>query len=190
MLALRDALDPVDATLLFGPEARVANVQQRAGNRWDVMAFATHGVPGDRLESVGLLEPALLLGQPVEGRQAFLSTSDISAMGVAGGPVVILSACDTARASNGSIYFDSLSGFYQAFRLAGAKGVVATQWEVASDAAQRLIPDFVSRARRGETFSQALREAKIRLRDEAPASLQHPGYWMPFVFLGDGGGGL
>lgn len=190
MLALRDALDPVDATLLLGPEARVANVQQRASNRWDVMAFATHGVPGDRLESVGLLEPALLLGQPDEGRQAFLSTSDISAMGVAGGPVVILSACDTARASNGSIYFGSLSGFYQAFRLAGAKGVVATQWEVASDAAQRLIPDFVSRARRGENFSQALRKAKIRLRDEAPASLQHPGYWMPFVFLGDGGGGL
>jgi len=190
MLALRDALDPVDATLLFGPEARVGNVQKRASSRWDVMAFATHGVAGDRLESVGLLEPALLLGRPGDGRAAFLSTSDISAMGVAGGPVVILSACDTARASNGSIYFNSLSGFYQAFRLAGAKGVVATQWEVASDAAQRLIPDFVSRVRRGETFSRALREAKIRLRDEAPTALHHPGYWMPFVFLGDGGGGL
>jgi CHAT domain-containing protein len=176
--------------MLFGPDARVVTVRQRAADRWDVVAFATHGVPGDRLETLGLQEPALLLGRPGDGREAFMSTSDISTMGLVGRPVVILSACDTARASNGSIYFDSLSGFYQAFRLAGAKGVVATQWEVASDAAQRLIPDFVSRVRNGATFAQALRDAKIKLRDEAPASLQHPGYWMPFAFLGDGGATL
>ncbi|MGB5590282.1 MAG: CHAT domain-containing protein [Gammaproteobacteria bacterium] len=190
LTALRDALHPVNATMLFGPDARVATVAQHAGKPWDVVAFATHGVPGERLETVGLLEPALLLGPPDQGRSAFLSTSDISAMGLGGRPIVVLSACDTARAGNGSIYFDSLSGFYQAFRLAGAKGVVATQWEVASDAAQRMIPDFVSRLRSGASFNQALRDAKIKLRDDAPPTLRHPGYWLPFVFLGDGGATL
>jgi len=187
LLSLREALDPVEATLLLGPEARVTTVQQGVGGPFDLLAFATHAVPGERLESVGLLEPALLLGHPQEGRAAFLSSSDIAALTLHGAPLVVLSACDTARAGNGSIYFDSMSGFYQAFRLAGAKGVVATQWEVASDAAQRLIPEFVKRARQGETFSEALRNAKINLRDNSPEALQHPGYWMPFAFLGDGG---
>jgi CHAT domain-containing protein len=186
LLSLRDALDPVDAKLLFGPDATVASVQKDSASKLDLLAFATHGVPGERLESVGLLEPALLLGNPDAGRSAFLSTSDIATMNLKGRPLIILSACDTARAGNGSIYFDSLSGFYQAFRLAGATGVVATQWEVASDAAQRLIPDFVKRVRQGALFDQALRNAKIKLRDSSPKELQHPGYWMPFAFLGDG----
>jgi CHAT domain-containing protein len=116
-----------------------------------------------------------------------MSTSEIAALRLAGNPIVVLSACDTARASNGSIYFDSLSGFYQAFRLAGASGVVATQWEVSSDAAQRLIPDFVRRVREGDNFADALHNAKARLRDDSPDALKHPGYWMPFAFLGDGG---
>ncbi len=189
VIALESALSPVDARLLLGPDARVASVRQQAAEgAWDLLAFATHGVPGDRLGSIGLTEPALLLGRPDEGRDSFMSTSEIAALELSGYPVVVLSACDTARASNGSIYFDSLSGFYQAFRLAGAKGVVATQWEVSSDAAQRLIPDFVRRARQGETYADALHNAKVRLRDDAPEALKHPGYWMAFTFLGDGGG--
>jgi CHAT domain-containing protein len=187
LLSLKESLEPVKADLLLGPDATVDSVLKKAGNHLDLLAFATHGVPGDRLESVGLLEPALLLGYPDAGRGSFISTSEIATMDLKGGPLVILSACDTARASNGSIYFDSLSGFYQAFRLAGAAGVVATQWEVASDAAQRMIPDFIRRVRGGDSFDQALRNAKKQLRDNSPAELGHPGYWMPFVFLGDGG---
>ncbi len=187
-LALSRALDPVEPRLLLGPDARVDNVAKLAGEgAWDLLAFATHGVPGDRLEPIGLTEPALLLGRPQDGRVSFMSTSEIAALRLRGRPVVVLSACDTARASNGSIYFDSLSGFYQAFRLAGASGVVATQWEVSSDAAQRLIPDFVSRVRKGASFADALHDAKAQLRDDSPDALKHPGYWMPFAFLGDGG---
>jgi CHAT domain-containing protein len=187
-LALSRELEPVKAELLLGPDARVNRVVQLAGQgNWDLLAFATHGVPGDRLEPVGLTEPALLLGRPDDGRASFMSTSEIAALRLGGNPIVVLSACDTARASNGSIYFDSLSGFYQAFRLAGASGVVATQWEVSSDAAQRLIPDFVRRVREGDNFADALHHAKARLRDDSPEALKHPGYWMPFAFLGDGG---
>jgi CHAT domain-containing protein len=188
VLALSRALEPAKPQLLLGPDARVGTVAKLAGEkRWDLLAFATHGVPGDRLESIGLIEPALLLGRPQDGRASFMSTSEIAALRLRGKPIVVLSACDTARASNGSIYFDSLSGFYQAFRLAGAGGVVATQWEVSSDAAQRLIPDFVKRVREGDAFADALHKAKAQLRDESPDALKHPGYWMPFAFLGDGG---
>ena len=188
VLALSRALDPVEPQLLLGPDARVGKVAKLAGEGpWDLLAFATHGVPGDRLEPVGLTEPALLLGLPQDGRASFMSTSEIAALRLRGSPVVVLSACDTARAGNGSIYFDSLSGFYQAFRLAGASGVVATQWEVSSDAAQRLIPDFVSRVRQGDSFADALHKAKAQLREDSPDALKHPGYWMPFAFLGDGG---
>ena len=188
VLALSRALEPVEPQLLLGPDARVANVLNQAGKGpWDLLAIATHGVPGDRLEPIGLNEPALLLGRPEDGRVSFMSTSEIASLRLPGNPIVVLSACDTARASNGSIYFDSLSGFYQAFRLAGASGVVATQWEVSSDAAQRLIPDFVRRVREGRPFADALHEAKVQLRNDAPNALKHPGYWMPFAFLGDGG---
>ena len=188
VFALSRALEPVDTQLLLGPDARVSKVLKQAGKgAWDLLAFATHGVPGDRLEPIGLNEPALLLGRPQDGRESFMSTSEIATLRLRGNPVVVLSACDTARASNGSIYFDSLSGFYQAFRLAGASGVVATQWEVSSDAAQRLIPDFVRRVRDGDSFADALHNAKVQLRDNSPDALRHPGYWMPFAFLGDGG---
>jgi CHAT domain-containing protein len=186
LVAMQRALEPVKATLLLGPEARVDRVQAALQHRHDVVSFATHGVGAHRLESVGLIEPALLLGPPSEGRRSFLSASEIATLRLSGRPIVVLSACDTTRAGNGSMHFDALSGFYQAFRLAGAEGMVATQWEVASDAAARLVPDYVSRIRKGAPFAEALRDAALQLRDSLPSALQHPGYWAPFVYLGDG----
>ena len=188
LVAMQRALEPVKATLLLGPDARVDKVQAAIRQPHDVVSFATHGVGAHRLESVGLIEPALLLGPPADGRRSFLSASEIATLRLDGRPIVVLSACDTTRAGNGSMHFDALSGFYQAFRLAGAEGLVATQWEVASDAATRLIPDYVSRIRKGEPFAEALRDAALRLRDSLPPDLQHPGYWAPFVYVGDGAG--
>lgn len=188
LVAMQRALEPVKATLLLGPDARVEKVQAALKRPHDVVSFATHGVGAHRLESVGLIEPALLLGPPADGRRSFLSASEIATLKLDGRPIVVLSACDTTRAGNGSIHFDALSGFYQAFRLAGAEGLVATQWEVASDAAARLIPDYVSRVRKGAPFAEALRDAALQLRDSLPPALQHPGYWAPFVYVGDGAG--
>jgi CHAT domain-containing protein len=190
LVAMQQALEPVQATLLLGPDARVEKVRPALQERHDVVSFATHGVAAHRLESVGLIEPALLLGHPAEGRRSFLAASEIATLNMQGRPIVVLSACDTTRAGNGSMHYDALSGFYQAFRLAGAEGVVATQWEVASDAAARLIPDYVARVRRGEPFAEALRDAVLDMRASLPAHLDHPGYWGPFVYLGDGAGTL
>lgn len=188
LVAMQRALEPVKATLLLGPDARVDKVQAALRQSHDVVSFATHGVGAHRLESVGLIEPALLLGPPAEGRRSFLSASEIATLQLNGRPIVVLSACDTTRAGNGSMHFDALSGFYQAFRLAGAEGLVATQWEVASDAATRLIPDYVARVRKGAPFAEALRDAALQLRDSLPPALRHPGYWAPFVYVGDGAG--
>lgn len=188
LVAMQRALEPVKATLLLGPDARVDKVQAALKQSHDVVSFATHGIGAHRLESVGLIEPALLLGPPGEGRKSFLSASEIATLQLNGRPIVVLSACDTTRAGNGSMHYDALSGFYQAFRLAGAEGMLATQWEVASDAAARLIPDYVSRIRKGAPFAEALRDAALQLRDSLPAELRHPGYWAPFVYVGDGAG--
>jgi CHAT domain-containing protein len=78
----------------------------------------------------------------------------------------------------------ALDGLVRAFVGAGARGVIASHWPVPDDydATKRLITGLFSAAP-GTAAGEALREAQVRLMDDANTS--HPYYWAAFAIVGD-----
>lgn len=95
--------------------------------------------------------------------------------------LAILSGCRTALA--GRREGRSLASISGALLGAGALGVVASLWEVEDRAAEALVDGLAWRLARGETPAEALRRAKLRLRDD-PAWRGRQD-WSAFVLLGD-----
>ena len=114
--------------------------------------------------------------------------------------LVVLSACDTAtgkaRAGEG------VESMARAFVYAGARGVVASLWQVSDWAAAETMRPFYREALRpgGLSPSDALRQAKLGLRNSgrvrgvgvqegaqgSTAESGHPFFWAPFVLAGGG----
>ena len=105
--------------------------------------------------------------------------------------LAVLSGCRTALAeteltggdgAGGGRALASLSG---ALLGAGARGVVASLWEVGDDATAALMEQFYFELARGSRPASALRRAKLRLAHD-PRWAGAPG-WAGFVLLGDPG---
>jgi CHAT domain-containing protein/tetratricopeptide (TPR) repeat protein len=92
--------------------------------------------------------------------------------------LVVLSACETgvSRLAPG----EEAVGLVRAAMLAGARGVLATQWAVDDAATANLIVDFYRSLRAGTTPSRAIREAQCR----AVTLGLHPYFWGAFSLYG------
>lgn len=161
-----------------------------------ILAFATHALVADELERLDLHEPAIVLSRPPldEGRSArpatndgLLRASDIVGLKMIDADLVILAACNTA-APDGTPGAEPLSGLAKAFMSRGARSVLASHWQAEANAAARLIPSIVDKARRTD-YARAVREAKIELRDSADPDrgtlhFAHPAMWAVFDLIG------
>lgn len=103
--------------------------------------------------------------------------------------LAVLSGCRTALAqsvpgesASGGRVLASLSG---ALLGAGARGVVASLWDVGDEATAALMEQFYFELARGERPARALRRAKLRLASDARWSAAPA--WAGFVLLGDPG---
>jgi CHAT domain-containing protein len=107
----------------------------------------------------------------------------------------VLSAC---RSAGGRVTGDGISAFARAFIYAGTASLVASQWDVADEPTNRLLPDFYRRWLSGQSKARALREAQLRLlRDLRAAKVQietpvgkallpeHPVFWAGFALFGE-----
>jgi CHAT domain-containing protein len=99
--------------------------------------------------------------------------------------VVTLSGCETAlgKLQRG----EGLLGLQQAFLMAGAEAVVVSLWSI-EDSTAVFMEDFYRGIRGGQSFSSALRSAKLGYLGKTLAfgnnqqvSLSHPFFWAPFV---------
>lgn len=176
-----------EGTLLLGAEAREPVIRRLPLGRYRVIAFATHGLLPGELRCAS--EPALVLTPPARPGPAddgLLSASEIALLEL-DAEWVSLSACNTA-ASGGPGGGEALGGLAGAFLRAGARRVLASHWEVDSDATVALMTaTFASYGREpGAGAARALRAAQRKL--QADPRLAHPSYWAAFTLLGDGGG--
>jgi CHAT domain-containing protein len=158
-----------------------------------VLHFATHGLLANETSrfAQGTLEPALVLTPPqksegggTEEDDGLLMASEVSALKL-DADWVILSACNTA--AGGSNAQEALSGLAQAFFFAGSRALLVSHWYVDSDATVTLITDLFGRLGRDRNLNraEALRQAMLGLL-KSNARAAHPGYWAPFVVVGDG----
>ena len=100
--------------------------------------------------------------------------------------LVILSACNTA-APDGGPFADGFSGLARAFLHAGARSLLVSNWSIASEATVELTTGFLSALRESPNVrrADALRTSMLKMLDGDSNDYKHPGFWAPFVVVGD-----
>ena len=153
-----------------------------------IVHFATHGTLAGQLSDTA--EPGLILtppSHPTNDDDGYLSASEIAALKL-DADWVILSACNTAGAADTDKEAQALSGLARAFFYAGTRALLASHWEVDTDAAVALITTTVKiisgDARIGR--SEGLRRAMLEMIDYGKPEQAHPSYWAPFALVGEG----
>jgi CHAT domain-containing protein len=176
------SLGAPEGSILVGPKATRAALEQRDLEKYRVLVFATHGLtPG---EAPGLTEPALVLSS--EGDDpGLLKASDIATLRLKA-DLTVLSACDTA-AGDGAPGGEGLSGLARAFLYAGTRSLLVSHWPIESDTAASLttatIDAYAKHPERGR--DGALRSAMLSLIDDPRhPEHAHPVYWAPFALVG------
>ncbi len=95
--------------------------------------------------------------------------------------LVTLSACDTGV---GPVGEDGVANIVNAFIEAGADSVVSTLWELEDHATEQLMAAFYRNLAKGESKSDALRDAQRELLRQGYS----PFYWASFELVGDPNG--
>jgi CHAT domain-containing protein len=163
-----------DSRLLTGTEARSNTLQAALKTNPAIIHFATHVVtaPGEfRSGMIALsLDPA--------GEMGLLGPEEIVARPVAAS-LVVMDGCHSAQGE--SLPSAGLMGLTRAWIGAGAKAVMATQWDVPDDAAESLMTEFY-RALRSDPKHRAavaLRQAQVSgLRKDPKSSGSWAGYFL------------
>lgn len=98
-----------------------------------------------------------------------------------GADVVSLSACESALGE--ALAGAGVVGLTRAFRLAGARSVVASLWQVQDRSTAVLMARFYAGLRAGLSTGEALRQAQLALLRHR--SFSHPHHWAAFQLYGD-----
>ena len=169
----------------------------------NLLMFATHALlPADRPTNQAFyaLEPALVLTPPSQGSandDGYLTASEIARLNLHA-EWVILSACKTGTvtardASTG------LSQLAQAFFMAGARSVLAAQWNIRSQATTRFMTQLFEHLQHTPHRAKALQYTMqtmshqpsqcglwCLLGGEKPLNPAHPALWAGFTIYGAG----
>ena len=154
-------------------------------NKVDIIAFATHALVSNDL--IGQEEPGLVLTPPelaTTENDGLLTASEIMLLDL-NAQLVILSACNTANASNERV---SLSGLTNSFLFAGTKSILVSNWDVESKSALKLTTKMIENYKKFDDigFSEALRLSMIELMNDKNPLYSHPVFWAPFILVGEG----
>jgi tetratricopeptide (TPR) repeat protein len=138
-----------------------------------VVHFATHALVDDW----SLARTSMILA-PGRGEDGFVTPDELSRLSF-DADVVVLSACRTAAGE--LVGSEGIRGLATPLLEAGARSIVATQWEVGDAAAARLSADLHRALRAGEPVIDAARTARLasRRRGDSPAS------WAVLAVIGD-----
>lgn len=146
---------------------------------FEVIHFAGHYVV--QLDSP--LRSKLVLAKDFESEENFLTNADLMAERFTKTKLVVLSACQTGI--EGYYNGEGLIGLSRTFLAAGVPLIVASQWQVDSEASAEIMKKF-HYYRRQEKLStaDALRQAQLNMRYEQNGKFQSPYYWAAFAAFG------
>lgn len=153
---------------LRGAEATATSLRTAAATA-DVLHIACHG-------SFRADNPAFSSLHLADGPFTVRDTADLSLESA----LVVLSACETAnsRIAPG----DELLGLVRGFTLAGASGVMASQWAVDDVSTATLMGSMYARLVSGDSPARALQTAQCRMAIAG----DHPFFWAAFGMYGRG----
>jgi len=147
---------------------------------FSVIHLSTHGVPSKENDKLQMLA---FNANPSDTLQdCFLTLYEILNMKLSNN-LVVLSACRSAigisNKSEGSI------NLAWAFRQAGVKSILVSQWDVNDYASSEIMPAFYKSLSDGFGKAEALRQAKLDFIAGNDPLFHHPYYWAAFDYIGD-----
>lgn len=106
-----------------------------------------------------------------------LTAYEISRLDLSGTDLVVLSACDTGQGSPETN--TEYMGLVRAFKIAGAKSVLMSLWEVDDEATGKLMILFYKEWLKGTEYHEAFRRAQLQMS----RIYSNPYYWAGFVLM-------
>lgn len=165
-----------NSTLLLEDEVTKQNLL-REMKQADVIHFAGHYVVNEDAP----LQSAFLIAK--DEQDSKLANYELLEENIEKPKLIILSACDTAVEK----YYkgEGMIGAGRAFLSMGVPTVVASQWQVESDATAELMGKFhKNRKSQNHTNASALRKAQIEMIKDSINEFQQPYFWAGFLKLG------
>jgi CHAT domain-containing protein len=152
---------PGNSRVVLGEEGTIDFLQALHLTDYAFIHFAVHGfLPGE----VSGIEQAALALSPSATSDGLLTVQDATALGIRS-YLTVLSACNTSMGP--SIASEGMISVTRAMLSSGSDHVLASLWEVSDTATAMLMIDFYKRLLAGKRPTQALREAKLALMDQA-----------------------
>ena len=145
---------------------------------FDVLHIAAHGVA----DTAHPLRSGLVLGPGGSGGDDFLGMREIPALRLTA-PLVVLAACRSGVGPTDRA--EGVIALPTAFLEAGARGAVATLWEVPDGVAARFMSRFLEALATSGRPADALRAVRSEFAASRDARLRHPSAWAPFIYVGD-----
>lgn len=170
-------IKPEPPQVLLFVMANETNLKNAGLEKYRYIHLATHAsLPG---MVQGINEPFILLSQ-VENRgdDGFLTLSEVTNMKL-NADMVVLSACVTGVGKE--VEGEGVVNFARAFQQAGAKSVVVSLWEVASEPVVEYMKIFYSHLKSGKKRAEALRLTRGEIKMKYP----NPFYWAVFIIHGE-----
>ncbi|HEY5406790.1 MAG TPA: CHAT domain-containing protein, partial [Ginsengibacter sp.] len=177
-----------------GLSASEENFKKYSGkNAPYILHIATHGFYTKDNSSTATDFPLLRSGFILSGANMFWETGRSAPLGTDDGIVtaqevsdlnfektnlVTLSACETALGdvnNNEGVY-----GLQRAFKIAGAKNMLITLWEIPDEPTRELMTIFYKNVLHGNNYYEALRNAQIKMKIKYPDPL----VWAGFQLIG------
>ena len=179
----------IEGKLLTESDATEDAFRRMASDR-SLLYLATHGVlkSDDSMNSAILLAASQGRGHDTDGELTVRELiSDLK--GDINADLVVLSACQTNKARLSPVSGDDLAALSRGFMMAGARSVIATQWDASDDVFPMIMRRFVEEWKKepGENTSKAsaLHSAIQQfLREKDMGVYRHPLFWAPIVLLG------
>jgi len=170
------SLIPTD--VYSGDIATESNFKKVAGN-YDILHLAMHTV----IDNKDPMYSKLVFTQINDSiNDGLLNTSEIFGLKLKA-KMVVLSACSTG--DGGYNKGEGVVSLARGFVYAGCPSLLMTLWEVEDQSSVTLMKNFYINLLKGESKSQALRDAKIKFIKEAKAENSHPFFWSSCVLMGN-----
>lgn len=107
-----------------------------------------------------------------------LTAHEISTMKFKDLDLVVLSACETGL---GEVTPDGVFGLQRGFKLAGAKSILMSLWEVDNDATKMLMVEFYKNFLKGDSKTTSLKKAQEYVKSQP--GYEDPEFWAGFILL-------
>jgi CHAT domain-containing protein/tetratricopeptide (TPR) repeat protein len=184
--------DGAEVTLLRGHDANEMRVRSEL-EKAQLIHLGTHAFYLEETRAAGALDrsPLLRAGlmlaktEPVAGNgppetDGMLTAEEICALDLSRSQVIVMAACSTGRGV--ALPGEGTLGLSWALRVAGARGIVLTGWDVDDSDARTWMETFHETLRNGAPLDDAVRRARLAaLEGRRRQGLStHPYHWAAF----------